>query len=60
MESDEYYCTMLIKSALVKYLANSRSTAAFLARDGLADTAFFRLAVTADGLLVRAASTAFR
>lgn len=60
MASGNAYCTMLMKSASVKYLANSRSEAAFFASDGLALTAFFRLDVTPDGLLVRAASTAFR
>ena len=54
------YLAMLMKSAFVKYFANSRSEAAFLPRAGLAATAFFKFSTTPDGLFVRAASTAFR
>ena len=49
---------MLMKSALVKYFANSRSVAAFLANEGSLATALFKLLVTIEELLVLAPKTA--
>ena len=51
---------MLINSAFVKYLANSKSEAAFLANDGSLATAFFKLLVTIEALLVLAPNTAIK
>ena len=51
---------MLMKSAFVKYLANSRSEAAFLANEESLATALFKLLVTIEELLVLAPNTAIR
>ncbi len=59
-QSNLYYLMIFIKSVLVKYLANSRSEAAFFAKAGSFAMAFFRLLVTIDVLLVLAPSTAIR
>ena len=49
---------MLMKSAFVKYFANSRSVAAFLANEESLATALFKLLVTIEELLVLAPKTA--
>ena len=49
---------MLMKSALVKYFANSRSVDAFLANEGSLATELFKLLVTIEELLVIAPKTA--
>ena len=54
------YLTMLMKSAFVKYFANSRSVAAFLANEESLATALFKLLVTIEELLVLAPKTAIR
>jgi hypothetical protein len=51
------YLMMLVKAELVKYLENSRSVAAFLARVESSDTAFFKFSVSIEVLLVLAPST---
>jgi hypothetical protein len=48
---------MLVKAELVKYLENSRSVAAFLARVESRETAFFKFSVNIEVLLVLAPST---
>ena len=54
------YLTMAAKSALVKYLLNSRSDAACCLSDGCRLMASRRLVVTICRLLVRAPTMAFR
>ena len=49
-----------MKSEFVKYLANSRSVAAFFAKEESLATAFFKLLVNIDWLLVLAPRTAIR
>ena len=49
---------MLMKSAFVKDLENSKSVAAFLANAGSLATALFKLLVTIEELLVLAPRTA--
>ena len=49
-----------MKSALVKNLANSKSVAAFLAKEESLATALFKLLVTIEALLVLAPKTAIR
>ena len=51
---------MLMKSALVKNLANSKSVAAFLANAGSLATALFKLLITIEALLVIAPKTAIK
>ena len=51
---------MFMKSAFVKNLANSKSVAAFLANEESLATAFFKLLVTIEELLVLAPKTAIR
>ena len=51
---------MLMKSEFVKYLANSKSEAAFFAKAGFLAIALFKLLVTIDELLVLAPSTAIK
>ena len=51
---------MLWNSELVTYLANSRSVAAFFAKDASYETAVFRLLITMAALLVRAPRIADR
>ena len=48
---------MFMKSAFVKYFANSKSVAAFLANDESLATALFKLLVTIEELLVLAPKT---
>ena len=54
------YRTKLMNAEFVKYLANSKSVAAFFANDGSLAMAFFRLTVTMEILLDLAPSTAIR
>ena len=54
------YWIMPINSAFVKNLANSKSDAAFLAKEGFLATAAFKLEITIDALFVRAPRTAIR
>ena len=54
------YLMMLAKSLLVKYLANSKSVAAFLANVESLATALFKLLITIEELLVLAPRTAVR
>ena len=54
------YLAMFMKSAFVKNLANSRSFAALLPNAGSLATAFFKLLITIEELLVLAPNTAFR
>lgn len=54
------YRTKLMNAEFVKYLANSKSVAAFFANDGSLAMALFRLPVTMEILLVLAPSTAIR
>ena len=51
---------MFMKSAFVKYFANSKSVAAFLANDESLATALFKLLVTIEELLVLAPKTAIK
>ena len=51
---------IFMKSAFVKYLENSKSEAAFLANEESLATAFFRLSITIEELLVLAPTTAIR
>ena len=55
-----YYLMIFMKSAFVKYLENSKSEAAFLASEESLATAFFRLSITIEELLVLAPTTAIR
>ena len=59
--SDEIaYFTMLMKSEFVKYLANSRSVAAFLANEESLAIALLRLFIIKEVLLVLAPNTAIK
>lgn len=51
---------MFMKSALVKYFANSKSVAAFLAKEASLATALFKLLVTIEALFVLAPKTAIK
>ena len=59
-QSNLYYLMIFMKSAFVKYLENSKSEAAFLASEESLATAFFRLSITIEELLVLAPTTAIR